>query len=64
MKMFNKVVAPFSGTVVKGFMEDSDGKIISKGQPIFKVLPDEVIVEETEEEIFNRKKKATLALLT
>jgi biotin carboxyl carrier protein len=64
MKMFNKIVAPFSGTVVKGFMEDADGKIISKGQPIFKVQPDEVIVEETEEEIFNRKKKATLALLT
>ena len=63
MKMFNKIVAPFSGTIVKGFMEDADGKIISKGQPIFKVQPDEIIIEETEEEIFNRKKKATLALL-
>ena len=63
MKMFNKIVAPFSGTIVKGFMEDSDGKIIGKGQPIFKVVPDEQIVEESEEEIFNRKKKATLALI-
>lgn len=63
MKMFNKIVAPFSGTIVKGFMEDSDGKIIGKGQPIFKVVPDEQIVEETDEEVFNRKKKATLALI-
>ncbi|HNB98861.1 MAG TPA: acetyl-CoA carboxylase biotin carboxyl carrier protein subunit, partial [Leptospiraceae bacterium] len=63
MKMFNKIVAPFSGTITKSFMEDADGKIIQKGQPIFKVQPDEVIVEETEEQIYNRKKKATLELM-
>jgi biotin carboxyl carrier protein len=64
MKMFNKISAPFSGTIVKNFLEDSDGKIISKGQPIFKIQPDEIIKEESEEEILARKKKASLELLS
>jgi acetyl/propionyl-CoA carboxylase alpha subunit len=63
MKMFNKIAAPFSGTILKNFLEDSDGKIISKGQPIFKIQADELIVEESEEEMLSRKKKATLSLL-
>ncbi|MCB1179699.1 MAG: biotin carboxylase, partial [Leptospiraceae bacterium] len=35
MKMFNKISAPFSGTIVKNFLQDSDGKIVTKGQTIF-----------------------------
>ncbi|MCA9614315.1 MAG: acetyl-CoA carboxylase biotin carboxyl carrier protein subunit, partial [Myxococcales bacterium] len=41
MKMFNKVLAPFAGTVTKNLMADSDGKIVKKGQPIFSIEPDE-----------------------
>ncbi|MBX3247924.1 MAG: biotin carboxylase [Myxococcales bacterium] len=41
MKMFNKVVAPFSGTITKNLMRDADGKIVKKGQPIFLIEPDE-----------------------
>ncbi len=63
MKMFNKVSAPFSGTVVKSFLEDSDGKIVTKGQPIFKIQPDEMIQEETQEELISRKKKTSLSLM-
>lgn len=63
MKMFNQISAPFSGTIVEVYLEDSDGRIITKGQPIFKIRPDEMIREETEEEILARKKEVSLALL-
>lgn len=63
MKMFNPISAPFSGTVVESFLENSDGKIVVKGQPIFKIRPDEVIKEETEEEILIRKKSVSLSLM-
>ncbi|MBE0501170.1 MAG: biotin carboxylase [Desulfuromonadales bacterium] len=45
MKMFNKVPAPFSGTIDKILIEGTDGVIVSKGQPLFKVTPDEKFVE-------------------
>ncbi|MFW2388896.1 MAG: biotin carboxylase N-terminal domain-containing protein [Polyangiales bacterium] len=45
MKMFNKVYAPFAGTVDK-ILVDTNGTIVSKGQPLFKVTPDEQFVEE------------------
>jgi biotin carboxyl carrier protein len=63
MKMFNKVLAPFAGTVTQNLMQDSDGKIVHKGQPIFKIEPDERIVEESEEERTARRRKVTLGLL-
>ena len=40
MKMFNKVLAPFAGTVEECCI-DGDGVIISKGQLLFKIIPDE-----------------------
>ena len=49
MKMFNKVHAPFAGTVDEVLL-DTDATIIKKGQPIFKVTPDEEIVIESLEE--------------
>ncbi|MEM0952557.1 MAG: biotin/lipoyl-containing protein [Pseudomonadota bacterium] len=58
MKMFNKVYAPFSGTIDKVLVED-DGLIISKGQPLFKITPDEVIVEESAEDKLARRQAAT-----
>ena len=58
MKMFNKVYAPFSGTIAKVLVE-TDGTIIRKGQPIFKIVPDELVVEESEQEITARRHKVT-----
>jgi acetyl/propionyl-CoA carboxylase alpha subunit len=58
MKMFNKVYAPFSGTIDKVLVE-GDGVIISKGQPLFKITPDEIAVFESDEDILARKRKAT-----
>ncbi|GAB5414436.1 MAG: biotin carboxylase N-terminal domain-containing protein [Congregibacter sp.] len=62
MKMFNKVYAPFAGTVEEVLI-DTDGVIISKGQPIFRITPDEKIVLETPEEAASRRAKATQAYL-
>ena len=45
MKMFNKVLAPFSGTVTDVLMPTS-GVVVRKGQPLFKITPDEIVVEE------------------
>ncbi len=49
MKMFNKVHAPFAGTVDEVLL-DTDALIIKKGQAIFKVTPDEEIVVESRED--------------
>ncbi len=62
MKMFNKVYAPFSGTI-KEVLVDTDGTIIAKGQPIFKIEPDEVVEETPPEEIAARRRKATAGFL-
>ncbi len=40
MKMFNKVYAPFAGRVVEIFMPEN-GVVVRKGQPLFRVEPDE-----------------------
>lgn len=63
MKMFNKISAQFSGKVVKHMLKDSDGKVVAKGQTIFKILPDEIIKEETHEEIETRRKQVSLSLM-
>nr|MBP6682954.1 biotin carboxylase [Halioglobus sp.] len=62
MKMFNKVYAPFSGTIEKVLVE-SDGMIIHKGQPIFKISPDERPVIESPGEIAARRRQATTTFL-
>ena len=62
MKMFNKVYATFSGTI-KQVLVDTDGTIISKGQAIFKITPDEVVIEESPEEISARRQTVTSQFL-
>ena len=62
MKMFNKVYAPFSGTVDE-VLVDGDGVIIKKGQPLFKITPDEIIVVENPEDIKARKQQQTIDFL-
>jgi acetyl/propionyl-CoA carboxylase alpha subunit len=49
MKMFNKVHAPFAGTVTDVLMPTS-GVVVRKGQPLFKITPDEIVVEEDPKE--------------
>jgi len=63
MKMFNKVPAPFSGTVDKILIEGGDGVIVSKGQPVFKVTPDEKFVEVDPKEIEKLKRSTTTSYL-
>ncbi len=58
MKMFNKVVAPFAGTIEKVLVE-TDGAIIKKGQPLFKVNPDEKIEVVTPEQIAAERQAKT-----
>ncbi len=48
MKMFNKVYASFSGTIDEILVKES-GVVVRKGQPLFRVTPDERIVEEDPE---------------
>ena len=45
MKMFNKICAPFSGRIDRVIMLGGDGGIVQKGQPLFKITPDEKFVE-------------------
>jgi acetyl/propionyl-CoA carboxylase alpha subunit len=63
MKMFNKVLAPFSGTVLRNLMKEQDGKVVKKGQVIFRVEPDERLAHEPPEAVAARRRDATLALL-
>ncbi len=61
--MFNKILAPFSGTVVENRMADKDATVVSKGQTIYRIEPDERIEPESEEARSARVREATLALL-
>ncbi|MDY0291905.1 MAG: biotin/lipoyl-containing protein [Desulfuromonadaceae bacterium] len=63
MKMFNKIPAPFSGTVDKILIDKGDGIIVSKGQPIFKVTPDEKFVEVDPRAIERERRETTAAYL-
>ena len=62
MKMFNKVYAPFAGTVDE-VLVDKDGVIIRKGQPLFKITPDEKIEIETPEQKQARQRAKTAELM-
>lgn len=59
MKMFNKVYAPFSGTIDRILMTSADGTIVSKGQPLFKVTPDEIFVEVDQTAVEKEKRAVT-----
>ena len=58
MKMFNKVHAPFSGTIDQILVQD-DGSIIKKGQALFKITPDEIAVIESQSEVKARRQTKT-----
>jgi biotin carboxyl carrier protein len=63
MKMFNKIYAPFSCTIDKVVIGNVDGAIVKQGQPIYKVTPDERVVEEDPATVTRRRRAATDALL-
>jgi hypothetical protein len=63
MKMFNKILAPFAGTVTANLMEGRDAAVVKKGQAIFKIEPDERVVQESPDDAAKRRREATLALL-
>ena len=58
MKMFNKVLAPFAGTIEE-VLVDGDGFIISKGQPLFRIIPDEQFEEISDEVIKQNRREFT-----
>ncbi|WP_305042224.1 ATP-binding protein [Geoalkalibacter sp.] len=59
MKMFNTVRAPFSGTIDKILITSGDGTIVAKGQPLFKITPDEKFVEVDPKELEREKRART-----
>jgi acetyl/propionyl-CoA carboxylase alpha subunit len=63
MKMFNKISVPFSGTITKVVLADSDGVAVHKGQAVFKIEPDERRVVETPAALAERAKALTARLL-
>ncbi|MFN8601744.1 MAG: biotin/lipoyl-containing protein [Candidatus Binatia bacterium] len=63
MKMFNKISAPFSGTVVENLMENKDGTVVAKGQRIFRIEPDERFEPESETAVASRRRTVTLGLI-
>jgi len=63
MKMFNKILAPFAGTITKNLMAGADGAVVKAGQAIFAIEPDEILVEESESEISARREAVTLEIL-
>lgn len=62
MKMFNKVYAPFAGTVDQVLVAD-DGVIISKGQSLFRITPDERVVMESAADVAARRRRVSDAFL-
>ncbi len=63
MKMFNTIRAPFSGTIDKIIMEGGDGTIVQKGQPLFKITPDEKFVEVDHKAVEKEKRDRTAEYL-
>jgi acetyl/propionyl-CoA carboxylase alpha subunit len=59
MKMFNRVYAPFSGTVDEILISGGEGTIVQKGQPLFRVTPDEPFVEEDPAVVKRRRREHT-----
>jgi acetyl/propionyl-CoA carboxylase alpha subunit len=63
MKMFNTVRAAFSGTLDKIIIQGGDGTIVQKGQPLFKITPDEKHVEVDPKEVEKQRRATTTEAL-
>jgi biotin carboxyl carrier protein len=63
MKMFNPIRAEVSGTITRVLVEAGAGQIVSKGQPLFEIDPDEPLARESEEAAQARRREKTRSLL-
>ena len=63
MKMFNEIRAEFSGTIRKICVSAGSGIIVSRGQKLFEIDPDEPSVYETEEEKLIKQKEYTAMIM-
>jgi acetyl/propionyl-CoA carboxylase alpha subunit len=63
MKMFNTVRAPFAGTVDRIVFQGSDGTVVQKGQPLFKVTPDEKALEVEPRDLDRQRRSVTAEYL-
>ena len=63
MKMFNKILAPCSGTITRELLQDADGKIVVKGESIFKIEPDDVRAGESHEVAHARRQVVTARVM-
>ncbi len=63
MKMFNTVRATFSGTIDKIVIQSGDGSIVQKGQPLFKITPDEKFIEVDPKALEKEKREKTAEYL-
>ncbi len=63
MKMFNTVRAPFAGTLDKILIQGGEGSIVQKGQPLFKITPDEKHVEVDPRELEKQRRSTTAEAL-
>ncbi len=61
--MFNTVRAPFSGTVDDILIQGGDGTIVQKGQPLFRITPDERLVDVDPEEAERERRTRTSRLV-
>ena len=59
MKMFNTIRAPFSGRIDKILMQGADGTVVQKGQPLFKITPDEKFVARDPKEVERERRTTT-----
>lgn len=62
MKMFNRVHAPFAGTIDE-VLVSGNGTIVQKGQPLYKVTPDEPIVFEDPAALAAQRRATSLGYL-
>ena len=63
MKMFNQIRAEFSGTIRKICVSAGSGIIVSRGQQLFEIDPDEPSVSENEEDKFIMQKEYTIKIM-
>jgi acetyl/propionyl-CoA carboxylase alpha subunit len=63
MKMFNTIRAPFSGTIDRIVIQGGEGTIVQKGQPLFKITPDEKHVEVDPREVEKQRRVSTAEAL-
>lgn len=63
MKMFNTIRAPFSGTIDRIAFQGQDGTVVSKGQAVFKITPDETFEPLDPKEVERQRRANTAELL-